>query len=66
MQRMLNALNNTRKLSGSTELSIPPTWRVVGAYSWNYPVMMANNLIVPALVAGNSVILKPSEETPHR
>jgi len=25
---------------------------------------MANNLIVPALVAGNSVILKPSEETP--
>lgn len=31
---------------------------------WNYPVMMANNLIVPALVAGNSVILKPSEETP--
>mmetsp|Transcript_17904 Transcript_17904/g.33191 ORF Transcript_17904/g.33191 Transcript_17904/m.33191 type:complete len:344 (-) Transcript_17904:354-1385(-) len=26
--------------------------------------MMANNLMVPALVAGNAVILKPSEETP--
>ncbi len=38
---------------------------VVGVISpWNYPVMMANNLIVPALAAGNSVILKPSEETP--
>ena len=38
---------------------------VVGVISpWNYPVMMANNLIVPALVAGNTVILKPSEETP--
>ncbi|NOJ14750.1 aldehyde dehydrogenase family protein [Vibrio splendidus] len=55
---------NTRKLSGSTELQYHPLG-VVGVISpWNYPVMMANNLIVPALVAGNTVILKPSEETP--
>jgi succinate-semialdehyde dehydrogenase/glutarate-semialdehyde dehydrogenase len=31
---------------------------------WNYPLAMANNLIMPALMAGNSVIWKPSEETP--
>jgi acyl-CoA reductase-like NAD-dependent aldehyde dehydrogenase len=31
---------------------------------WNYPLAMANNLIVPALMAGNSVVWKPSEETP--
>ena len=31
---------------------------------WNYPLAMANNLMVPALMAGNSVIWKPSEETP--
>nr|WP_319394383.1 aldehyde dehydrogenase family protein [uncultured Desulfobacter sp.] len=31
---------------------------------WNYPLAMANNLIVPALMAGNSVVFKPSEETP--
>lgn len=31
---------------------------------WNYPLAMANNLIVPALMAGNSVLWKPSEETP--
>lgn len=31
---------------------------------WNYPLAMANNLIVPALVAGNTVIFKPSEQTP--
>lgn len=31
---------------------------------WNYPLAMANNLIIPALIAGNSVIWKPSEETP--
>lgn len=31
---------------------------------WNYPLAMANNLLMPALMAGNSVVLKPSEETP--
>ncbi len=31
---------------------------------WNYPIAMAHWMIVPALIAGNSVILKPSEETP--
>lgn len=31
---------------------------------WNYPLAMANNLLMPALIAGNSVILKPSDETP--
>jgi acyl-CoA reductase-like NAD-dependent aldehyde dehydrogenase len=31
---------------------------------WNYPLLMAAWKIVPALCAGNAVILKPSEETP--
>ena len=31
---------------------------------WNYPLAMANWLIIPSLVAGNSVVFKPSEETP--
>lgn len=38
---------------------------VVGVISpWNYPLMMANNLIVPALIAGNTVMFKASEQTP--
>lgn len=38
---------------------------VVGVISpWNYPLAMANNLIIPALIAGNTVVLKPSEVTP--
>ncbi len=38
---------------------------VVGCISpWNYPLLMATWKILPALCAGNSVILKPSEETP--
>ena len=31
---------------------------------WNFPISMPQSLVLPALMAGNSVILKPSEETP--
>ncbi|TAL84988.1 MAG: aldehyde dehydrogenase family protein [Candidimonas sp.] len=31
---------------------------------WNYPLLTAVNSVVPALVAGNSVILKHSDQTP--
>jgi acyl-CoA reductase-like NAD-dependent aldehyde dehydrogenase len=43
-------------------------WRpfgVVGCISpWNYPVFLAFISVVPALLAGNAVVLKPSEVTP--
>lgn len=31
---------------------------------WNYPLLMASWKLAPALAAGNTVVLKPSEETP--
>jgi acyl-CoA reductase-like NAD-dependent aldehyde dehydrogenase len=31
---------------------------------WNFPISMPHWMVLPALVAGNSVVLKPSEETP--
>jgi len=31
---------------------------------WNFPIAMPHSQVLPALVAGNAVILKPSEETP--
>lgn len=31
---------------------------------WNYPFLTAVNAIIPALVAGNSVVLKHSDQTP--
>jgi succinate-semialdehyde dehydrogenase/glutarate-semialdehyde dehydrogenase len=31
---------------------------------WNYPFMLPAGVVVPALLAGNAVILKPSELTP--
>jgi acyl-CoA reductase-like NAD-dependent aldehyde dehydrogenase len=54
----------TRNLDYGTALHYKALGVVAVISPWNYPVMMANNLIVPALVAGNCVILKPSEETP--
>jgi len=31
---------------------------------WNFPILMPHQSVLPALVAGNTVLLKPSEETP--
>lgn len=31
---------------------------------WNFPMMMPQDSVLPALMAGNTVVLKPSEETP--
>jgi acyl-CoA reductase-like NAD-dependent aldehyde dehydrogenase len=39
---------------------------VVGAIvPWNYPMIMASWKLGPALAAGNSVVLKPSEKSPY-
>jgi aminobutyraldehyde dehydrogenase len=38
---------------------------VVGSIApWNYPLMMAAWKLAPALAAGNTVVIKPSEHTP--
>ena len=31
---------------------------------WNYPMSMPQWMVIPSLMAGNTVVLKPSEETP--
>ena len=63
------------KLDGATqEISLPgkylsytlrqPVGVVGQIIPWNLPIMMAAWKIAPALACGNSVVLKPSEETP--
>ena len=37
---------------------------VVAIIPWNYPLLLLSWKIAPALMAGNTVIIKPSEETP--
>ncbi len=54
----------TRELAGGSLMQYRPLGVVAVIAPWNYPVAMANNLIIPALVAGNTVVFKPSEETP--
>src|SRR5216684_9211899 len=41
-----------------------PIGVVASIAPWNYPLMMAAWKICPALAAGNTVVLKPSEQTP--
>ena len=39
---------------------------VIGVISpWNYPFMLSAGVVIPALVTGNAVLLKPSEFTPE-
>jgi acyl-CoA reductase-like NAD-dependent aldehyde dehydrogenase len=41
-----------------------PIGVVAGIVPWNYPLMMAVWKVAPALATGNSVILKPAEQSP--
>ncbi|MBZ2168151.1 aldehyde dehydrogenase [Marinobacter sp. F4216] len=45
-------------------ISHEPVGVVAAITPWNYPLMMASWKLAPALAAGNSVILKPSEKSP--
>ncbi|MDP3082119.1 MAG: gamma-aminobutyraldehyde dehydrogenase [Rubrivivax sp.] len=52
-------------LSGHTSMIRRDAIGVVGSIApWNYPLMMAVWKAAPALAAGNTVVLKPSEQTP--
>jgi aminobutyraldehyde dehydrogenase len=41
-----------------------PIGVVASVAPWNYPLMMAAWKIAPAIAAGNTLVLKPSEQTP--
>ena len=52
-------------LGGYTSIVRRDPIGVVGAVApWNYPLMMAVWKLCPALVTGNTLVLKPSEQTP--
>jgi 1-pyrroline dehydrogenase len=52
-------------MKGFTSILRREALGVVGSIApWNYPLMMAAWKIAPALAAGNTVVLKPSEWTP--
>lgn len=45
-------------------LTREPIGVIAAIVPWNYPLMMASWKLAPALAAGNSVVLKPSEKSP--
>ncbi len=69
----------TTKIAGKTlDLSIPlprgrvirprtrkePVGVVAGIVPWNFPLMIGMWKVMPALAAGCSIVIKPSETTP--
>ncbi|PFH09756.1 aldehyde dehydrogenase (NAD+) [Collimonas sp. PA-H2] len=55
------------RLSVGTQgyMQYEPKGRVLIVAPWNYPVNLSLGPLVSALAAGNTVIIKPSEMTPH-
>ncbi|TDL16295.1 succinate semialdehyde dehydrogenase [Rickenella mellea] len=41
-----------------------PIGVVLVIYPWNFPFLVSINSVLPAIIAGNSVLLKPSPQTP--
>jgi 1-pyrroline dehydrogenase len=63
--RCLDGLAAGEYMRGYTSMIRREPIGVVGQIApWNYPLMMAIWKIGPALAAGNTVVLKPSEQTP--
>lgn len=58
-------MQDTPDGEGAVNYSVRQPHGVVGVISpWNLPLLLSTWKIAPAMASGNSVILKPSEETP--
>ena len=63
--RMLEGRSTGEYLRGHTSsIRREPIGPVAQVAPWNYPMMMAVWKFAPALAAGNTVVLKPSDTTP--
>jgi aminobutyraldehyde dehydrogenase len=63
--RTMQGLLAGEYLSGFTSMIRRDPIGVVGSIApWNYPLMMAAWKLAPALAGGNTIVIKPSEQTP--
>jgi 1-pyrroline dehydrogenase len=63
--RLLEGKSTGEYMRGYTSMiRREPLGVVAGIAPWNYPLMMAVWKLAPALAAGNTQVLKPSEQTP--
>ncbi|WP_328823236.1 gamma-aminobutyraldehyde dehydrogenase [Metallococcus carri] len=64
--RVLEGRASAEYLKGHTSWIRREPIGVIGQVTpWNYPMMMAMWKIAPALAAGNTIVLKPSDTTPE-
>jgi gamma-glutamyl-gamma-aminobutyraldehyde dehydrogenase len=64
IDKMYGKIANTH--DKALNLSVREPYGVVGLISpWNYPLLMGVWKLAPALAAGNSIVLKPDEHSPH-
>lgn len=50
--------------TGAYEVERRPLGVVAGITPWNFPMILASNKYAPALITGNTVVLKPAPTTP--
>ena len=63
--RMIEGIASADYLVGRTSsIRRDPVGVVAGIVPWNYPAELAAWKLVPALAAGNTIVLKPPEGTP--
>jgi aminobutyraldehyde dehydrogenase len=63
--RLLEGRASGEYMKGFTSILRREALGVVGSIApWNYPLMMAAWKLAPALAGGNTVVFKPSEQTP--
>jgi acyl-CoA reductase-like NAD-dependent aldehyde dehydrogenase len=60
----LAAIQPGEKAGFSRQIKRVPLGVIVVVAPWNYPYLTAVNAVIPALIAGNTVILKHSHQTP--
>lgn len=64
-ERALAPAQLSQQLGFTNKLLREPLGLVMVIAPWNYPLLTAINSIIPALVAGNGVLLKHSSQTPR-
>jgi acyl-CoA reductase-like NAD-dependent aldehyde dehydrogenase len=52
-----------KNVGSGQEITYDPLGVIANISAWNYPYLVGINVIVPALIAGNAVLYKPSEYT---
>ena len=63
-ERKLAAIDCNDQQGFNRYIQREPLGVIFSVAPWNYPYLTSVNSVVPALMAGNSVIMKPSSQTP--